>query len=134
MTKFKKGESGNPAGRPRGTGQVAALRKAIAEDLPEIIDAVVAQAQSGDVGAAKLLLDRVLPVLKPIDQPVVLAGDLSGTLAEQGFAVIRSMGQGTVSPDEAKTLLAALAAQARIVELADLEKRIAALEEAEHGR
>jgi hypothetical protein len=33
--KFKPGESGNPAGRPRTRGLVAALRSAVAETIPD---------------------------------------------------------------------------------------------------
>ena len=84
----------------------------------------------GDVAALRLCLERVLPPLKAMDSPVQIEG-LSGTqgLSEQGGEVINAMAEGSINPSEAATLLKALADQAKIVEVEELEKRITALEE-----
>ena len=56
---WKPGQSGNPKGRPAGTGEVAKLRAAIADRVPELLAAMMARALDGDVGAARLLLDML---------------------------------------------------------------------------
>ena len=66
MSKFLPDQSGNPNGRPKGTGTIAKLREAIQDEIPEIIDALVAAAKSGDVSAAKILIDKVVPTMKPV--------------------------------------------------------------------
>jgi hypothetical protein len=37
--------------------------------MPEIIDALVLAAKSGDVSAAKILIDKVIPTLRPVNSP-----------------------------------------------------------------
>jgi hypothetical protein len=125
---FKKGQSGNPAGRPRGVGKIGKLRSAIEAQAPDIIATLIEQARGGDVQAARLLLERTIPALKPVDLPAVaIAG--GDSLAVTGGQIIAAMTQGTITPQQAGDLLAALAQQARIVETVELEQRITRLEE-----
>ncbi len=129
---WKPGQSGNPKGRPKGETRVAKLREAIANELPEIIAGMVEQAKQGDPSAARLLLERALPALKPIElpAPVALGGD---SLAAQGRAVLTAAGAGELTPTQAAHLLAALGALAKLAETDDLAARVAALE-AKNGK
>lgn len=61
---WKKGQSGNPKGR-RADSIIARTRARIARNLPAIVDKLAELALAGDVGAAKLLLERVVPVMRP---------------------------------------------------------------------
>ena len=74
---FQKGQIGNPNGRAKGSkNKVTLLREAVkqgAEDLmikelPKIIEVVIKQAQEGDLTAAKMILDRTIPVIKAYDE------------------------------------------------------------------
>lgn len=124
---FKKGQSGNPAGRKAGTSEAAKLRQAIEADIPDIISAMVESAKQGEVGAAKLLLDRSIPAIKPVAIGVTV-DDLKGTLSEQGDVIVSAMGDGSISPEQAHQMLAGLASLSKIREVDDLLRRVELLE------
>lgn len=126
VKKFQPGQSGNPAGRPKDKTPATKLRKSIAEDMPDIIKALITQAKAGDVAAAKVLLDRVCPSLKPQALPISLPAN--GTLTEQGGEIIKATMAGQIPPDIGSQLITALAAQSKIIETDELTKRIEALE------
>lgn len=127
QTSFKPGQSGNPAGRTPGYGEVAKLRKSIADHIPDIITALVTQSKAGDVGASRLLLERVFPAVKPVEQPqaINLPGD---TLTERGRAVLDAIASGELAPGNGAQLLAAIGTLAKVSELDELAARVAALE------
>jgi len=130
---WKPGQSGNPAGRRPGSGEVARLRAAIAQAVPEIIARLVERAtMEGDVQAARLLLERVLPPVKAVALPEPLPVPATGSLASRGEAVLAAMAAGEVSADAAEAAMAGLMAVARLRTIDDLERRIAALEQRGH--
>lgn len=124
---FEKGKSGNPAGKKPGTAKVAPLREAIAQHVPGIIATLVGQAQSGDVAAARLLLERALPALKPVQEPmsVNMPGE---TLTAKATAVVDAIGRGELSPSDGKLVLDGLSGLAKIIETEELKTRVELLE------
>jgi hypothetical protein len=127
MGKFQKGASGNPAGRPPGTAKIEPLRAAIREHVPVIINALVAQAKAGDAAAARLLLERAIPALKAAEAPVQV--DLAGeTLTARASLILDQVAAGSLSTADAKALLDALAAVAKLREVDELVRRIEVLE------
>ena len=126
--KWKPGQSGNPRGRKRGTGEVGKLRESIAEHVPEIIAKLVEQAKGGDAGAARLLLERVLPPIKASELAVAIPLAAGASLADQGRAVLDAAGAGALAPGQAAQLLTGLGALAKLIEADELDARIAALE------
>ena len=131
--RWKPGESGNPKGRPPGSGEVAKLRSDIAERVPDILAALIGQAVAGDTAAARLLLERVMPTLRPVEMTVeVPLGE--GSLTEQARQMLAAAAMGQVSTDQAAIVIAALAAVAKITESDELLKRIEALEQRTAGR
>lgn len=127
MGRWQPGASGNPAGRKPGTGEVGKLRAAIAEHVPSIVVQLVEAAKAGDVQAARLLLERVIPPVKATEaaQAVPLPGE---TLTEQGRAVLAAVAAGELAPGQGATLLGALGTLARVVEVDELLRRVEALE------
>jgi hypothetical protein len=131
-TKWKPGQSGNPKGKPKGVGSVQKLREEIGEQIPAIINQLLAAAKNGDVQAARLLLERVLPPLKPVEQasPLTLP---DGSLTEQGRAVLAAVGAGELPPGQGAQLITAIGSLARVSVIEEIAARLAALEEKHHG-
>ena len=129
---FQKGVSGNPKGRPpRPKTGPDKLRSDLLRQAPEILAALVAQAKSGDPQAAKLVLDRCLPALRPTDRPVALPlPDGTADLGEAANAVLGALATGTLTIDQASGMASVLTALTRVREATELEQRIAALEAA----
>lgn len=131
-TTWKRGQSGNPAGRPQGSRNKASL---MAEELMEgdaetVINAVIARAKDGDIQAAKLILDRIVPLRKGrpvrIDLPDMHdAADVVNALS----ATLKAVSEGILTPDEAQALGHLLEGQRRAIETTELESRIKTLEE-----
>lgn len=131
--RWKSGESGNPAGRPPGAGEVSKLRAAIGERVPELLAAMMDKALEGDVGAARLLLERAVAPLKATEQMQALSLP-DGTLTEQGRAVLASVAAGQLSPGQGAQLLAAIGSLARVTEIDELSARLTKLEEKQNAK
>ena len=125
---WKPGQSGNPAGRPPGVGEIGKLRAAIADRVPALLAAMMARALEGDVGAARLLLERAIAPLKSIEQAVTLQLPNDGTLTAKANAVLSAAAAGDLAPGQAAQLIAALGTLAKISEVDELAARITALE------
>ena len=125
-TKFQPGVSGNPKGKPKDKTPATLLRKSIIDDMPEIILKLVEQAKNGDTAAAKILLDRCCPTLKP--QALAISLPINGSLAEQGGEIIRATLSGHIPPDIGAQLVTALSNQGKLVELQELTQRLDKIE------
>ena len=125
--KFAKGNKASP-GRPPGRGVVAELRDKLAQDVDKVIAKVREQALAGDPQSIRILLDRVVPALRPIELPAPIAMP-AGDLTQQAQAVIQAAAAGELAPGQATQLLQGLGALAKIIEIDDLAKRIKALED-----
>ncbi len=126
---FTKGTSGNPAGRPLKNDTPRRLRRLMAKDAPTIVGKVIEMALAGDMTAAKILVERLCPAIKPIELPVYLALNPNDDLVTQGRSVLAGLVDGSLAPGQASTLLQTLGALGRLIEIETLEKRITALEE-----
>ena len=126
-TAWKPGQSGNPSGRRPGTGQLAKLRETIATSIPELLENLIEKARGGDVQAARLLLERVLPPVRAAEavQPLTLP---DGSLTDQGRAVLRAVADGVLAPGQGAQLLSGIAGLARVAELDEIARRLDALE------
>ena len=128
--RWKPGQSGNPKGRPPGIAKVAKARESIAKHVPDIIAKLAEAAKAGDVAAARALLERVIPPVKPAELPVALALPPDADATDQGKAVMRAAAAGALAPGQAAALMAALGNLGKLIEVGELLRRIEALESA----
>ena len=134
---FQRGESGNPAGRPKGARHrtTLMLEALLDEEAADVARAVIGAAKNGDVAAARLVLDRLLPPRRgrtvELDLPALAtAADLMAAQAR----VVAAVGDGSIATDEATDISELLEAAGRAMERSALETRIVALEEAKGSR
>lgn len=126
---FQPGQSGNLNGRPKGTRNAAtALRAKLLKETPAIIRKLVALASKGDVAAAKLILDRALPPLRPVAATVNIPGAEGASLSQQASAVLEAITSGKLEPDIGASILSALANVSRTLEVSEISRRLDALE------
>ncbi len=133
---WKPGQSGNPRGklvgsRNKATMMVLGLMEQGAE---EIAKAVVAAARAGDLGAAKMVLERLAPPMK--ERPVSLA--LPDTSTAEGIAaaqnaILQAVAAGDLLPGEGTILTGIVEGRRRAMETLELEQRITKLEESKNG-
>ncbi len=131
MAKFQPGQSGNPAGKPKGTRNrsTQALDELLPqEDRQAIVAALVERAKGGDVSAANVLLDRVWPKLRAAAPEVHLPLP-EGSLADQAEAVVSAISLGEIGSDAGSELLQAFGVVARLREMTEMEDRLSALED-----
>ena len=130
--RFQPGQSGNPAGKPKGTRApiYAALDAAAAENMPEILNALVGKAKEGDPCAAELLMRRAWPERK--GRPLVFdlpASKGPAALTEAMASITEAMASGAMTPDEAAAVASVIEIHRKTIALEDHEQRLKALEE-----
>ena len=132
-TQFKPGQSGNPAGKPKGTRNATTLALEVLLDgqASALTQKAINLALAGDMAALRLCLDRILPPRK--DSPVAFdlpeMKTLNDAVPAMG-ALVKAVGQGDLTPTEAGELTKMVQAFAKIIETAELEERVRKLEEA----
>lgn len=126
MAKFKPGQSGNPAGRPKGSlnKQLQELRDASEKILPLVVERAI----SGDIEAQKLILDRALPRVKS-QNPIESFALSDGGLFEQVQTVLRQTAAGEISSTIAAEIIGMLAAAAKIEEIEQLRTELETLKQ-----
>ena len=127
---FRKGQSGNPTGRPAGIrDRRVAMQDLLVPHAPELIAKVVEMAKAGDAAALRICLDRLIPPVKSKDDPVTLPG-MTGSPADNARRVVKAISDGDLTPEEGVSVLQVIANQVRIIEADEIERRVAALEAA----
>jgi Family of unknown function (DUF5681) len=129
---WKPGQSGNPAGKPKGTRHRATI---LAEELIDgsgelLVKKCVEMALGGDAAAMRLVMERLCPPRRErpvsLDMPSIKsASDLISAAA----ALTDAVAGGDITPGEAASLSTLVANTAKAVETFELAERLTRLEE-----
>ena len=130
---FAKGVSGNPAGRPRGARNKATMMIEAMFDgeAAEIGRKAIELAKEGHATAIKLILERTCPPRRgrPMNAVALPPINSAADVLAAAHAVAGAVSEGALTPDEARTLTGLIDAFRKTYELADIERRLAAVEQ-----
>lgn len=130
-SRFKKGKSGNPRGKPKGARNKSTLAAELLLDgsLENICRKIEEEALAGNMLAAKMILDRFLPVRKDrairIKMPQIKTHE--DILIAAGY-IVKAVGRGEITPSEGESLSRTLDMYSKVLENHHLEARLQALE------
>jgi hypothetical protein len=137
--RFLRGQTGNPGGRPKGSRNHVhqAIDRLLADHAEDVIERIIRAAKQGDVGAMRLVIDRLTPPRR--SRPLQLQGfPVIESLADCDTAmsiILSATAQDLVDLDQAKTLTELVEVKRKCLEAVQLEARLAALKAREvNGR
>jgi hypothetical protein len=128
---FRKGKSGNPDGRPKGSRNATtlALETLLDGQATALTQKAIDLALTGDMAALRICLDRILPPRK--DRPLTFHFHAITNAAEAATtmsAILAAVAAGEITPTEAAEIGKLVDSYVRAVEATELAARIERLE------
>ena len=130
-TRFAPGQSGNPAGKAKGTRNktTLAIEALLEGEADALARKAIEMAKDGDGPALRMCLDRLAPPRK--DAPVCFDLPPIKSVAdavEASSALLSAVAAGDVTPDEASRIMSLLTSHKVLVETGEFERRLEVLE------
>ena len=133
MAKFRKGQSGNPSGKPKGCRNATTILfdELLKDNAKELIEKTIEMAKNGDGPALRLCIERLAPARK--DRPVWF--DLpemneAKDAVNASAAIVAAVASGDLTPTEASELGKVIDGYARTLQAVEFEERLSKLEKA----
>lgn len=128
---FTKGRSGNPKGKPKGARHRSSLiaEQLFADEIQDICKTVIEEAKAGNMQAARIILDRLLPPRK--DNPIQIdlpKMESSSDILKAVGCITHAVGIGQISPSEGEAFARIVDIHTKALELVEFEQRLIALE------
>ena len=128
---WKKGQSGNPRGRPKGSRNKATLLAiaAMEGELADVVRVVIDAAKGGDMAAARLVVDKLVPATRERPLSIALPNVATADDCAAAQAKVLSAGAaGDLLPGEGEAIAGLIEHQRRSLETSDLIGRMHELE------
>jgi hypothetical protein len=128
---FEKGESGNPAGRPRGARNRTTLlmQNLFADDAEAIGRKAIEMAKAGDLAAIRLCMDRLAPARK--DEPVAFELppiEKPADIVAATASIVAAVAAGELTPSQAAELSKVIDVHVRALDSKGFDERLGKLE------
>ncbi len=129
---FQKGQSGNPNGRPEGSG--SKIRKVfmgqLEDNSDEIMSAVIEKAKAGDSAILKMIFERFIPVIRSRTIPIILPESKTPEDIMKSYDVIfNSFALEEITLDELGRLTDVLEKKRKAIETFDLADEMLRIKE-----
>lgn len=133
MSKFQRGQSGNPKGKPKGCRHATTILfdELLSGNAKELIEKTIEMAKSGDGPALRLCIERLAPARK--DRPVwfkLPEMKEAKDAVQASAAIVAAVANGDLTPMEAAELGNVVDSYARTLQTVEFETRILKLEKA----
>jgi Family of unknown function (DUF5681) len=133
---FQKGQSGNPAGRPRGivNRATALAQNLLSERVEGIARKVIELAEEGDMAAIRVCMERLVPPIK--HQPVAVELppiEKAADSVEAMTSIAAAVAAGDLTAAEAAELAKVVDVYVRALDSKGFDDRLSALEKEING-
>lgn len=127
--KWLPGQSGNPAGRPRGSrNKRTELVEEFAKEGSALARVVMDKALAGDMQAANIALARLSPPLRARAEKVEFELTPDAPLTTQAQQILTAISEGNIDPETGQLLINCISSFASLKATDELEARLSALE------